>query len=129
MAMLTQMPSMTMTWKRQLRVGCSHKGWMAYPDVRKGRIQRFQAIIANRLCDDGYQGHENPDKTVLEYSQPDNLRPHVSSTFAKFSPLGILTLNHVSPLLGVLNMPRSPPQHFLNQVKGQTQDLGLNPRK
>lgn len=129
MAMLTQTPSMTITWKCQLRVVCSYKGERADPDVRKGRIQRLQAIVAHGLCDDGYQSHEDPDETVLEYSQPDNLRPHVSSYFTRLLTFGTFTLNHVSPLLGVLKIPRSPPQHFLNQLSGQTQGLGLKPRK
>ena len=48
---------------------------------------------------------------------------HISSvhlTCIIFQP----TLNHVSPLLGVRRIPLSPPQHFLNQVNGQTQPLG-----
>lgn len=41
----------------------------------------------------------------------------------------VLTLNHVNPLLGVRHIPRSPPQHFLNQLSGNTQSLGRSDRK
>ncbi|KAL8780774.1 MAG: hypothetical protein Q9213_006321 [Squamulea squamosa] len=39
---------------------------------------------------------------------------------------GILTLNHVNPLRGVL---QKLPQHFAAQLRGHTHGFGLIPRK
>lgn len=52
-----------------------------------------------------------------------------ASRSLEFSLRETLTLNQVSPLLGVLVHPLSPPQHFLNHVSGQIHGLGCSPLK
>jgi hypothetical protein len=36
------------------------------PDVREGRVERFQTVEVRGLGDDGYDGEEDADEAVLE---------------------------------------------------------------
>lgn len=87
----------------------------------------FLTIPAKNLGNERYHGHEHSHEAVLKDSKPDNLDPYKLPSTVQYHRA--LTLNHVNPLLGVLNIPLSPPQHFLIQVNGQTQPFGWIPLK
>ncbi|KAL8751882.1 MAG: hypothetical protein Q9199_006122 [Rusavskia elegans] len=79
-----------------------------YPNMRKCRVERCEAIAPGCFCDYCYNGHEDPHEAVLEH--------------AKSADLANLTLNHVNPLRGIL---QRLPQHLASQLSGHTHGLGL----
>lgn len=50
----------------------------AYPDMRKGRVQRLLAIHIKALRDDSDDGHQDAEKAVLENTGPDDLHDGIS---------------------------------------------------
>lgn len=94
----------------------------AYPNMCKHRIERFLTVSAYSLGDKCYESHEDPHETVLENTKPDNLQ----NRLADYSILACciaLTLNWVSPLLGVLVQD---PQHPRNHRTGNIQERGCS---
>lgn len=100
-----------------------------YPDMRKGRIERALAVQAKMLGHDRNDSHEHPQKTVLEDADPNDLHQNQPLFTIPPSCKIDLTLNQVSPLRGILQIPCSPPQHFCIQFNGHTHCFGLIPRK
>lgn len=92
------------------------------PDVGEGGVEGFETVSAEGLGDDGDNSHRDADETVLEDAHPNDLE-----MLADCARRGRVchTLKYVKPLRGVRQMPRSPPQHFLNQGTGQIQFLGV----
>ncbi len=92
----------------------------AYPNMCKHRIERFLTVSASSLSDKCYESHEDPHETILENTKPDDLRNRLASYLVLACRIA-LTLNWVSPLLGVLV---KFPQHPLNHCTGNIQDRG-----
>lgn len=44
-----------------------------YPDMRKCRVERCEAIAPGCFCDDCYNGHEDPHEAVLEHAKVNDL--------------------------------------------------------
>lgn len=64
----------------RLTRGLEALGWSkAYPNVSKSWTNRFQTIPTNSLCDDCYQGHENPHEAVLKDANPNDLATRSAS--------------------------------------------------
>lgn len=81
--------------------------------MRKSWIQRFQTVFPSGLRHKRNHRHGDPYEAVLEDSKPNNLAHADVSASNIFTcrPEEPLTLNQVNPLLGVLHIPRLPPQH------------------
>lgn len=78
MAMLTQVPSMTMTYGECYvrRVGCMGRGWgggEVYPDMSEGGAEGFLTVAASGLGAEREEGGEDADEAVLEDTEPDDL--------------------------------------------------------
>jgi hypothetical protein len=91
----------------------------------KGGIEGFEAIPVENLCDACNDCHEHTYEAILEDAEPDDLRQLVKVRLRR----SVLALNQVSPLRGVLQIPRSPPQHFWMYFMGQTHFFGVIDRK
>lgn len=92
----------------------------AYPNMCKHRVERFLTVSANSLGDKCYESHEDPHEAILENTKPDDLRNQLAG-YSILACSFALTLNWVSPLLGVLVQF---PQHPLNHVTGNIQERG-----
>lgn len=95
------------------------------PNVGEGRIEGLEAVSVEDLGRASNNSHEDSDEAVLEDGDPDDLGCQQRRSLQRIQ----LTLNQVSPLLGVLQMPLSPPQHFCSQPIGQIHFLGVIVRK
>jgi hypothetical protein len=91
--------------------------------MREGRTERGLAVQAKSLRNNCDNSHGNANNTVLEDTSPNNLHNSQRHDTPNHS-IHSLTLNHVNPLRGFRQMPRSPPQHLANQVNGQSHALG-----
>ena len=86
----------------------------------KHGIERFLTVSASSLGDKCYESHEDSHETILENTKPDDLRNRLAGYFILARSIA-LTLNSVSPLLGVLV---KFPQHPLNHDTGNIQERG-----
>ena len=91
----------------------------AYPNMCEHRIERFLTVSASSLGDKCYERHEDPHETILENTKPDDLRNRLAGYLTLACQIA-LTLNSVSPLLGVLvKFPQHPLNHWAGHIQGR----------